>query len=482
MATNNQGGVSTNQPSPNQTSYIYDVAAVANGLVRPDYFATVYAQDGGRNKYKYPVIVERIRRQYYGMDSMPRRVDTRGGVYNRWVMGERIVQGTVASASASGQNITITWQNPNYGLFRTDDMVINTLAANVTARVMSGNGTKGYITIAPIDDNIPLTITDWNVVGRNIVVYGNAQKSLSTGRQPLYDLPYITTNTTQTFRESVKINRMDTYQTWAEHNGRGWVYAQSDISYEWLMKQMCLSALVNQRGWVSQGSSLYTRTYMGLNQSIGDPVRGGIYNQFDWIPQPIDFINYWTAVSNKRNYNKTKLLHIVGRQYLSWIQTYFTNPLITQTGVWNTLDSMEQELIHGLDAYTFAQDGIQHAFIYEPALDDPGLSANFSTITGLQNYSIGSMQCYTLDIGDFEDPINGMRVPSMEQLYFGEKPIRMGLVHGLAGDPFFGRISEQTGIGIDYISTSEDSNSVQWIVDSGYDNMCAYMGFHGPLN
>jgi hypothetical protein len=482
MATNNGGGVPVNQPSPNQTGYVYDIAAVANGLVKPEYFETVYDQSGGRNKYKYPVIVERIRRQYMGMDSTPRRIDARGGVFNRWVMGERIVSAVVSSASINGNLITITWQNSSYSLFRQRDMVINTMAAGVTARVVSGDFTAGYITIGPIDDNISLNLSDWNVAGRTIVTYGNAQESLSRGRQPLYDLPYVTTNYTQTMRESVKINRMDTYQTWATESGRPWAYAQQTISYDWLVKQMCLTALVSQKGWQTGGNSLYTRTYMGLNQAIGDPIRGGVYQQFDWVPQIADFTNYWTAISNKRNYNKTHLLHIVGRQYLSWIQTYFTNPLITPTGVWNTLESMENEIIHGLDAYTFAQDGIEHAFIYEPALDDPGLSANKSTITGLTQYGIGSMQCYTLDIGDFEDPINQMRVPAMEQLYFGEQPIRMGLVHGLAQNPFLNQVAEEAGIGIDIISTSEDSNAIHWIVDTCHDNMCAYMGFHGPLN
>ncbi len=482
MPTNNQGGVPVNQPSPNQTGYIYDVAATANGLVKPDYFDTVYSQDGGRNKYKYPVIVERLRRQYYGADSMPRKVDARGGVFNRWVMGERMVKATVLNATQSGSAITINWQNPNYGLFRRDDMVVNTLAAGVTARVISGNNTQGYITIAPIDDNIPLNLSDWNIPNRNIVAYSNAQASLSTGRQPLYDNPYITTNYTQTMRESVKINRMDTFGTWATANGRPWVYAQQGISYDWLVKQICFSALIAQKGWSTGGNSLYTRTFMGLNQAIGDPVRGGVYEQFDWVPQPIDFTNYWEQVSNKRNYNKTHLLHICGRQYLTFIQQYFTNPLITQAGVWNTLESMEGNLIKGLDAYTFAASGINHAFIYEPALDDPGMSANTSQITGLQSYGIGSLQCYTLDIGDFVDPVNNMRVPAMEQLYFGEKPIRMGVVRGLAADPFLNQIAEETGIGIDTISTSEDSNALHWLVDTAYDNMCAYMGYHGPLN
>ena len=482
MATNNAGGVPINAPSPNQTNFNYDIAAYANGLVQPQYFETVYDQSGGRNKYKYPVIVERLRRQYCGMDSTPRKVEARGGVFNRWVMGERMVKATILNAVTVGNTIQINWQNPNYALFRNLDMVINTLAANVTARVVSADFTVGYIIIGQIDNSIPLNIGDWNVPGRVITAYANAQPSLSQGRQPLYDLPYITTNYTQTMRESVKINRMDTYQTWAKQNGQGWAYAQSTISYDWLVKQMCLTALVSQKGWQTGGNSLYTRTYMGLNQAIGDPIRGGVYQQFDWVPQIADFTNYWTAISNKRNYNKTHLLHIVGRQYLSWIQTYFTNPLITPTGVWNTLESMENEIIHGLDAYTFAQDGIEHAFIYEPALDDPGLSANKSTITGLTQYGIGSMQCYTLDIGDFEDPINQMRVPAMEQLYFGEQPIRMGLVHGLAQNPFLNQVAEEAGIGIDIISTSEDSNAIHWIVDTCHDNMCAYMGFHGPLN
>jgi hypothetical protein len=455
------------QPSPNQLSQNYDSAAVYNNLVAPDWFQSVYGQSGGFNVLT--TLTERIRsRAFNGAQTMPRKVEARLGQFYRYVLGQMVVSAQIATSTQSGVNVILTFSDPTYSFFRTDDTVQNNTSQNINARVISPNFTPGTITLAPVDDSTPLNASDW-AVGTGIVVIGNAQPYSSNARASIYQLPFPTYNYTQTFRETITINRLDTYLTYPKDSaGRNMAYAQFKYAEMYLANQLETSAFFGVRG-LSQATD--TRTFGGLDWAINDPIRGGVSVELVSYPTQQDFYNYWNDIAGNRNQQHVEMIHLCGRGYLGLIQQLFTQNQIQYAGTRNTLELINGELVKGFDTYTFAAQGITHIFVHAPLLNNNTLFPNYSKINGLGALPISSYSCYTIDTGTFMDSENNMILPSMEQLYFGTQPITYNVVNGMAPDPF--------GMGLDSnvaVATAQDANQMNMIVDTAWDFMAKYMG------
>jgi len=472
-------GVPIITTSPGQIGTNYDTAAYVNMLAQPDYFERVFGLDGTYNKFAIPIIIERLRTMAMKGASMPYQVKGRDSAYTLYVQGEMQVSTATASATASGPNIIITFQDTSYALFRNTDIVMNNASANVLGRIISPDFTPGSITIAPVNDGIPLNVNDWNVVNQTIIVIGNAQANSSAGRSSLYQVPFPHTFYTQTFRETVKIKRMDDWMTYPKSGGKNWIMAQEGFAVDWLNKQIAMSSIWNTGGIVGAQGNNPTRMFQGLKNSIGDPVIGGVFMQWQAYPSQNDILNYWRELANKRRYEKSMFIHVVGRGYLELIQNLFTTAVILPVGINNTLDRidpMTAELVKGLDCYTYAFGGINHVFVHEPAMNDAYYN-NPCTITGLTQYSQATLSCYTLYQGIFQNAENTAAIPYMGETYFGDKPVIIGISHGMAEDPFFmEKLSPEVGVSI---STSEDSNTLQILMDKGYYFISTYMGYNG---
>lgn len=399
-------------------------------------------------------------------------------------MGEMQVQQPTASAIQVGPNITISWTDPTYQWFRQNDDIINNTSSNVHGTVITPDFNAGFITIAPADDGTPLNLSDWNVVGQVVTTIGNAQPYHSFGRSPINQVPVPVVNYTQTFRETVKINRLDTYATYPKtDSGMPWVFAQQDLAQMWLDKQLAISALYGVKGILNGTSNNPTSRFQGLDASIADPVIGGVYDLMQAMPTADDFQDYWTTLSNKRMVEKNTMYHIVGRDYLTMLQNTFTNNVILPVGINNTLENIPgaQQMIEGLDAYSYAISGIRHIWIHEPALNDLAVSANYSQLSGMTNYTLGSASCYTIDVGPFKSAEGGSDVPAMEQVYFGNQPFMFGVLEGMANNPYFmqGLRPELRGA-VKSISTSQDNNTLEILKCIGYNFTCPNMGCHKP--
>ncbi len=356
--------------SPGQIGTNFDTSTYVNMLVQPDYFERVFGLDGTYNKFALPIIIERLRTMAMGGVTMPYQIKGRDSAYTLYVQGEMGVSTATASAASSGQNVVITFQDSTYALFRNTDIIQNNASGNVMGRVISPDFTPGSITIAPVNDAIPLNVNDWNVANQTIMVVGNAQANLSAGRSSLYQVPFPYVFYTQTFRETVKIKRMDDYLTYPKTGGKNWIMAQEGFVVDWLNKQIAMSSLWNTGGIAGASGTNPTRMFKGLKNSIADPVIGGVFMQWQSYPSQNDILNYWRELANKRRYEKSTFIHVVGRGYLELIQNLFTTPVILPVGVNNTLDKRTMQLIDGLDAYSFAFGAITHVFIHEPAMND----------------------------------------------------------------------------------------------------------------
>ena len=476
-----QPGVPYVVPSPNQLSSFYDTAAIFNQLLEPDYYDRVFSLAGGYDMAVMPLIIERMRN--YHETTAPRRVYGRGGANVRYVQGEMQVQQPVASVVASGNNLIITWQDPTYKWFRYADDVINNTSANIHGTVISPDLQAGSITIAPPNDGTALSVSDWNTVGQVISVVGDAFPMRSVGRIGISQLPVGVTNYTSTFRDDVKIWDADTYITYPRtDSGNPWIFAQQDLTNMWMNKRVALAALYSTKGVMNANSSNPTFKFQGLDQAIGDPVTGGVYDLMPVMPTATDFYDYWTTLSNKRYVEKNTMYHVVGRDYLTMIQNVITTPLITYPGIYNTLERVPgAKIIEGLDAYTFSVNAIRHIFIHAPELNDQVVNGNNSQLAGMQNYGLASASCYTLDMGSICSPQGGSTPPSMEEVYFGKQPLVLGVIEGMAADPFFmGGLAPEVRKGVKTVSTTENSNSLSIIRNIGYNFTCPNMGCHKP--
>ena len=452
--------------SPNQLGLNLDNSQTYNNLVAPDWMEKVYGLTGGYNVLS--LLIDRIRRAAdNGAMSTPRKVDARLGQYTRYVLGQYVVSAQVATQTQSGNNVILTFADPTYAFFRTQDVIQNNTSSNIQGRVISPNFTAGTITIAPIDDSTPLVSTDW-ATGSGIVALYNAQPYSSTGRAPIYQVPFPTYNYTQTLRESTWINRMDKYKTYPKTSGgMNWAYAQEKLIEMSLATQLENLAWFGVRGLVSSDN---TRQSGGLDWAIADQVRGGVYRTVTSPPVAQDLLNYFNDVATNRNEQTVTEVHLVGRGFIGLVQTLLTNNQLQATGVNNTMERINGELIKGFDAMTYAAQGINHVFIHAPALNNSTLYPNISKITGLPG-ALSTYSCYTIDTGTFMDAENMMTVPSMEHLYFGDNPIQYGVIQGLDKNPFTVGSANNA-----MISTSSDGTGLEALIDCSYDFMAKYMG------
>ncbi len=108
-----------------------------NQLSKPDKSAKVYDLSGGYNVIDLLATRNRPARQIVGAD----------GQFQKPNMGRSQIVAQVATNATSGNNLVLTWTDPNFDLFRTTFTVTDGTVANNLGRVISHG--PGTVTLEP---------------------------------------------------------------------------------------------------------------------------------------------------------------------------------------------------------------------------------------------------------------------------------------------------------------------------------------------
>jgi hypothetical protein len=436
---------------------------IANQIVQPNKEELVYYLDGGKSVISY--ILSRI--------APSKRVTGQYGNIQKPLMGLQTVQNVVASTiQLSPTQIQINFTDPNYADFTVGDNVMNNPASNIHGLVY--NTSQGMIQIRAIGNGNTLSTASFPN-GSSVSTQWNTQGYVANTRTPLYQVPFYVQNWTEKMRWSTVLYSDDNYLTWSKgSNGQFWVHQQERLMIQKAMREIETEALYG----VASGSDTGLggrSTNMGIISAIQDPQRGGIVAPYSSIPTLSWFTNVLTQVKSRYNEPLVRLLVLCGTQFLQTFQTWIA-PYIQYSGMRNTFGG---EMVKGIDTYFYAIAGIEVGFICVPALDDPNLIPNYTTIPGLTG-TISSNSAIVFDAGMYNTPDGqGMR-PAVERIYFNPNGASEYVYKYLPGVVPEGAMD--FGLNTPIAVTGADQIGVEMQFDGGVDCIGYRMAYLYPTN
>ena len=453
-------------PTLNQISNLpFENNLLLNGLNKPDRSKLVYDLSGGWNVLDYIVTRNGPARQVIGLD----------GQFQKPIMGVSVVQAVIASTVLNGLTLRVSFTDPNYDNFRTNFVVSDGTSAMNKGLVVAH--APGYV-----DLQVTAELSAWNtaihfLAGGYITELWQSSVNRGSGAvESQYEYPEYVTNQTAILRDNCDFYRRDVNNTWVEFQGDMWAFAQQDIMMENVARQLEYRGLFS--GFGSTTNADGKRNYsMGLKASIKDSKRGGIYNASPSLMTQASFEAWIAQIANRRNAAMVSLTFLVGRGFLSRIQS-FVSPFIQYSGRDNTFGG---EAVDGLDVYTYTVNGISCKFIMAPILNDSFRFPTLSTISGAGQYTLMSYTAICLDT-DMYDAKGGGKLPAMEKVYFGPKEMEMYYVPGVASSNLKGNETRLFSGDLALAANHNDAISVGIYTDCGYDFMSYRSGWFELTN
>lgn len=448
-------------PTLNQISNLpFENNLLLNGLNMPDRSKLVYDLSGGWNVMDYIVTRNGPARQINGKD----------GVTEKPIMGQSVVQASIATNVINGNVMRVTFTDTNYDLFRNTFVVGDGTASDNQGLVI--NHGPGYvdIVVAP-----PLTAWDAAlhfVAGRYITEM--FQASINRGSSAVesqYEYPKYTYNQTSIIRGNTELYRRDMEKTWVTYHGDMWSFAQEDFMMQNLARQMEIRGLFGFRGQTVDVDG--TRNYsMGLKASIKDPDRGGVYLPSPSLPTQGTFEGFIGSIADRKNASMTDMTILMGRGILNRVQL-FTSEYIKFGGKTNTFGG---DSVKGLDVYEYAINGINCKFIMAPIFNDRERFKTPSTIPGTGQFTRMQYTAVVLDTDNYKS-VDGQSLPASEKLYFGPQEMIMYYVAGVGGSKLRGSAEEQFSGDFASAANHNDATSIGVYSDCCYDFMSYRSGW-----
>lgn len=450
-------------PTLNQISNLpFENNLLANGLNMPDKSKLVYDLSGGYNVLDY--IVTR--------NGSPRQIDGKDGQFEKPIMGVSVVSAVVASTQLNGLVLRVFFTDPTYDNFRNSTKVGDGGARDTMGIVIAHGAGYVDLVVAP-------PVTAWNtavhfVSGSNIIeMFPNSVNRGSGAIESQYEYPTYVKNQTSILRDNVELYRRDLSSTWVEFMGDNkWALAQESILMQRVARAMEYKGLFDFYGTTNDPDGIRNHS-MGLKASIKDRQRGGVYVASPNVLTESSFISWINEIADRRNAAMTSLTILVGRGFLSRVQT-FTTKYIQYVGKNNTFGG---ESVQGLDVYEYAINGVMCKFIMAPILNDRSRFPTLSTIAGSGGFTKMQHTAICLDTDSYEARGGGM-LPAMEKVYFGSEEMIMYYLPGVIGSNLKGADSSIIRNG-NFAAAMNNNDSVMIGIysDCAYDFMSYRSGW-----
>lgn len=458
-------------PTQNQISNLpFENYLVLNGLSMPDRSKFVYDLSGGYNVLDY--IATR--------QAPARRIEGRDGKFEKPIMGVSVTQAVVASTQLNGSVLRVFFTDPTYDNFRLSTVVGNGTANDCMGTVIAH--APGYVDVVPAP---PLTA--WNtslhfLANSYITEYFPA--SINRGSNALesqYEYPQYVINQTSIIRDNLQLFRRDLSKTWVAYDGTDiWGTAQDTIMMQRYARSLEYRGLFSYYGTTNDPDG--TRNFsMGLKASIKDPSRGGVYVASPSLMTEASFNNWINEIADRRNSGMTSMTFLVGRGFLSRVQSFASvRTSIQYTGKNNTFGG---ESVKGLDVYEYSVNGINCRFIMAPILNDRTRFPQLSTISGTGSLTRMSYTGICLDTDMYESRSGEGMLPAVEKVYFGEQETIVYYVPGVWGSNLQGYTGDKFTQGsITAAVNNNDAVTIGIYSDCAFDFMSYRSGWYELTN
>jgi hypothetical protein len=429
-----------------------------NALDKDDKSSAVYDLSGGYNVIDFLVT----------RGAPARSIDGADGKFYKPIMGSSTPTAQVASVSASGSNLIVTFSDPSFDKFRLKEVIGDGTANMNLGRVIAKSA--GQVTIEPVAGGTLSSSLHFVAGTFATPMFIASGDRFSSGVESLYEYPKYVWNQTGITRESLQLARRDMSKTWVNFNGGMWHLAQEPLTMKRFARNLERKAIWSRLGNSNstlEGNVSYSQ---GLRESILDPERGGVYMPLSSSMTQGMFENWINRISDRKNSAKNKITLGVGRGFLNFVQSY-TSPYIQAAGQSNTFGGAS---VDGLDVYHYAINGVSVDLVMIPFFNDRDMFPQVSSIAGLGNYTRMQYTAIALDTESYES-VDGQMLPAMEKVYFGPEETIYGYVPGLIGSSLGGSTTMRSG---NILATNDkDGVSLEIYSDCAYDFMSYRMGW-----
>lgn len=372
---------------------------------------TVFDVSGGFNTLTQ--ILELINKTAGGS----KRIDTYEAKYEFNTIGNKNVVTQIQSNAASGSNLVLTFNDPNFDQFRLNDEVMD--SEQVKGYVIAT--APGTITIAPGPTTTFSTATHFTANMYAKVIGDASANRFSGGKSNLFYTPDTDYNYSKIMRDSSTLARRDMIGSYVKYEGKYWYTSVEPEMIKRVGRLKETSSVFGERGQATINGQL-TNLNGGLIWSIKN--RNGNYFPATSTLTEATFRDLIgdTIIKNATRGQTLTLLH--GTEFLKTFQG-FTTQYIQYAGASNTFGVTANS---GLNVKHYSFAGVNIDLIHLPIFDDPKMFPEISSITGRKRQSGAFL---LLDLTPIPSEGNMGMLPAIEKFHFGEKEMFYGYVPGM---------------------------------------------------
>lgn len=358
----------------------------------------------------------------------------------------------IASNALVGSNLVLTFSDPTYNQFRTNDKVMD--SEQVKGIVVSSS--SGTATIAPFG-TVFVAATHF-AAGMYCKVLTDASPNReSHGKESLYNTPSMDYNYSSAKRDSVYLDIQDTVDTYVKYKGKSWYVDQEFDMVRRGCKGMESDFIFSDLGQINAPSGL-TNSNGGLIWSIKN--RGGTYLKLNNLLDENIFNSMLQEIAAK-NSSANKEVTILAGEGAYFIIHKFINNIGKYSGQNNTFGG---KAVRGLQFNEYAIGSITAKIVPFPAFNDPILFPEASLVPG----AIGSRQSNAvLMINTSANAIvGGGTAPAIELFHFGSE-MYYGYINGMASAGTNVSPADFINITDTVISSDISGKSAHWLAING---------------
>lgn len=389
------------------------------------------------------------------------RVTSVDGKYEKYKRGKNNVVQQIASVTASGANVILTFSDPTYDKFLMKDVLMDT--NYVLGRVIAaGPGTVTLQAYPDASGTLSASTTfQVGTLAKLMADISGTYGSFGVGNRIFP--PYQTINYPSNTRASYTLTRADKIETYVDtKDGSPYYYYQNEMDMMMnYWKQIEFKTIFSQYGAPSntsvEGSVTGNR---GMRQGI---MTDGVYMPLASAPTATNIQDMLASLANRNTASGQRFTCFLGRQALLNIQRNLTQPYIQYAGSRNTFGG---EAVKGLNVMTYAIADVEVDFIILPVLNDSELSEPTAAANASGTKWSNSM--YFLNLDNIPAVGGAANCPAIQKIHFGDEEILYRGINGMVGFAGDSVGSAKQG---QYFTTSSDVDgaSLQIESNSGID-------------
>lgn len=379
--------------------------------------------------------------------------------YERGKIDNLAIAAAISTNTASGANLILTFSDPTYNEFRVGDEVMDNNRVHGWVSVAS----PGTITINPFGAALSSTTTFQPATTCRYLA-NQSPKRASVGVTSLQVTPSLDFNYYDIKRDSQFLANEDFVDTYVKFHGQNWAFSQEWFMLQRLCRSVASKFLWSNRAQVTTPQGL-TNSNGGIEWSIKN--RNGFYNPSSTAITLSSLNEFIYNIRIKKGKPMQELTFLCGSGALATIQN-FLGEIMKFSGQNNTFGA---GTVKGYNIKTYSIADVDCKFVYESALDNPGVWSQTpddqTTISGLFGSKM-SNSFFALDtspatiVGGGQEPII--------KLFHYRKEMSYGYINGMID------------AGNDNVSENDYMNATSTLISSDVDGRSAHAIVRNGIN